>query len=159
MTEFRAAPEVAKIAADLIKKHHTHLADQRIEFVFRDKATSSRGRTVCGKAKKMTGLNAFLSRDVTSNVDFDPGDEFFLIEIAEDAWAALGSKGRAALVDHELCHLAVEYDEATEEFKLSLRGHDVEEFAEVIERHGLYEDELVKFAESIKAQLNLFEAE
>lgn len=155
-TTYSAAPEAARIAKELIGKHHTRLADIRVEFVFREKAAKSRGRVVLAKARKVTGLGAFMARPITSNIEDLEGDEFFVIELAEDQWQEMSPKKRKALVDQELCHLGVEYNEDKEEWYLSLRSPDVSTFTEIIERHGLWEDELVKFAEAAKTQLDLF---
>lgn len=58
---YSPAPEVDKIGRQLIAKHHPALLDERVEFVFRSEAAKSGGRTVWGKARKISGLNAFLS--------------------------------------------------------------------------------------------------
>ena len=54
-------------------------------------------------------------------------------------WNRLGGKGRRALIDHELTHFT-----ETEDGDLTTVGHDLEEFAEVIARNGLWRDELTK---------------
>lgn len=156
-TTYAAAPDVAKIAKKLIGKHHTRLADVRIECVYRDKAATSNGKTVLGKARKMSGLNAFMAREITSDVDADAADPFFVIEIAEDEWRRMGPAAREALVDHELCHCTAEFDEESGEYKLGIRAHDVEAFAEEVTRHGLWHDELKTFGEAVKEQLGLFD--
>jgi hypothetical protein len=154
VTEYREAPVAAAIAEQLIGQHHTHLASIRVEFVFRDKANRSHGRVVLGKARKVDGLNAFLARALT----WDPddvvyGEPFFLIELALDEWARLDDAGRRALVDHELCHCLAEWDDEKGEHVLGTRGHDIEEFAEIVDRHGLWKADLAAFAESVGAQI------
>lgn len=145
-TEWWAAPEVEEIAEKLIAEHHPHLADVRIRYVFRDKAASSRGRTVLGKARKIAGLNAYLV-GLVGRQHVEGEVNFFVIEVASDVWRQLERPQRVALVDHELCHLDIETDPETGERKLVLRGHDVEEFTEIVQRHGLWKsdvEELVK---------------
>lgn len=88
MTEYRPAPSVQRIAEDLIREHHDHLVDVRIEYAFRDKAAKKAGKTVFGTARKVGGLNAFLATD-TDETGSDEVDDFFVIEIAEDTWRIL----------------------------------------------------------------------
>lgn len=154
MTEYREAPVAATIARDLIAAHHEHLADARIEFVFRDKANKSHGRIVLGTARKVGGLNAYLARAITTEPeDLEPGPPFFLIELALDQWLELDDNGRRALVDHELCHCLAAVDDETGELVLSTRGHDLEEFTEIVDRHGLWKADLARFADSVAAQI------
>lgn len=163
MTSYRPAPAVERIAKDLIADHHVDLDGVRIEYVFRDKHTKSNGKPVMGKARKISGLNAYLGRgykDVTLTTDgfstragdIVDAEDFFVIEIAEDIWATLDQGQRVALVDHELTHCATTYDEDADEVKLTIRPHDLEEFRSVVDRHGLWHPDLSRFAEVIPFQ-------
>lgn len=155
MTEYFAAPDAEQIAQDLIGKHHTHLADIRVEFVFRDKASKSNGKIVLGKARKVTGLNAFVARRTEDGEDTG-GEEFFVIELAHDEWRSMSLRQKRALVDHELMHCTITFDEDTNEIKLGMRAHDIEEFADIVARHGVWKDDLAEFAAATKEQLDLF---
>jgi len=139
---YAEAPEVAEIARELISQHHSHLVNTRIEYVFRSKAATNRGRIVLGKAKKVSGLSAFLTTR-------DP-DAFFVMEIAQDRWTELTSEQRVALVDHELTHMGVDPDTG----KLQLYPHDLEEFVDIVRRHGLWSAEVMRFARAT-SQLEL----
>lgn len=156
MPEYSSAPDAEKIAERLIADHHRHLIDTRVEFVFRDKASKKNGKVVLGTARKTTGLNAFLARRTADGEDTG-GEEFFVIELAKDEWDEMPPSKRRAAVDHELCHCSIEYDEEKGIVTLGIRAHDVEEFAEVVERHGLWKDDLADFAKAVKEQLDLFE--
>lgn len=99
----------------------------------------------------------------------------FIIVINHDAWHNLLPDAKAALVDHELCHIARKartvldpetktlvnrWAEAEDPDSWSIREHDVEEFADIIRRHGLWETGVERFAEAIREndrQLRLFE--
>jgi len=159
-TEYRPAPAVRKIAEKLITKHHTHLADDgvRIEYVFRSDAAMSNGKTVLGKARKISGLNAFLSSDGQVETFEETLYDFFVIEIAEEPWSNMADEQREALVDHELMHCVTDYDE-DDNLVLKMRAHDVEEFGVIIKRHGLWREDLDEFAESmaeaVQQKLNL----
>lgn len=157
-TTYWRAPEVEEIVGKLVPEHHDHLArhDIKIRCVFRHPVAKSKGQIVLGKARKIGGLNAHL---VGLSRRDDLGDEpadFFVIEIAHKAWEALSEPQRVALVDHELCHFDVEIpDDEDQDRKLIMRGHDLEEFHEVVERHGLWRPDLRKFARAASVQLAL----
>lgn len=146
MPEFSYAPEVATIAAELIAQQPMHglLSQVRIDYVFRDKAAKSHGRVVLGRARKVGGLNAFLIRD-------GEPDPMFVIEVAEDEWLNLDDDQRRALVDHELCHCQV--TEGEEGLELAIRGHDLEEFTCIVERHGMWKQDVRRFGSVIAEQM------
>lgn len=136
------APEVREIADKLIPKHHPHLEGSRIDYVFRSKHSTNKGKIVGGKARKVTGLNAFLASSGRRGFH---GTDLFVIEIAHDLWEQLPQEQRVALVDHELCHCFREVDDETGEWVLSILPHDLEEFAEVVKRHGIWSTDLDYF--------------
>jgi Putative phage metallopeptidase len=154
MVMLREADEVRDIAREVIAAvpDHAALADVRIEYVFRDKAPRSKGRIVLGRARKITGLNAYLA-DKRIRALSTPSP-FFVVEISEDTWQGLSPAQRRALVDHELCHCRVEVDDDGE-VVLSTRGHDFEEFASIIRRHGLWSTAAETVAAAVCEQLAL----
>lgn len=158
---YSLAPEVAKIGRQLLVKHHDPaLRDERIEYLFRSEAAKSNGRTIWGKARKVAGLNAFLANDDPAEgpitEDTPEVEQFFVIEIAYDVWATLSAKQKIALVDHELSHLKSGMNDKGE-IVLSLRAHDLEEFEDVVKRHGLWKKDVEHFAKVAADQLNLLE--
>jgi hypothetical protein len=143
--EYKPAPEVADIAKVLIRDHHSHLEYVRIEYLYATKMQKSKGAGVWGTARKIGGLPAFLASD-------DPHldtEDFFAVIISLPVWELLGEAERAALVDHELCHLWVD-----EDGKLMTIGHDLEEFAMVVQRHGFWRQDISTFMDRA-AQLTL----
>lgn len=149
MTTYELAPEVEAVAKRVIEKHHPTLRAVRIEYVFREKAAKRHGRAVAGTAKKVTGVNALLATPGAKSSD---DLAFFLVTIAQDIWISLDSRKREALVDHELTHCAVQVDDETGEAVLAMRGHDIEEFAVIVQRHGLWSDDLEFFVTSLPAE-------
>jgi hypothetical protein len=148
---YSQARAVKEIAETLIPQHHKHLEGARIDYVFRSKHQKSKGKIVAGKAHKISGLNAFLGTQ--TNAPFG-GPDFFCMVIALDIWDAISDAQRIALVDHELCHFFREVNDETGEWGLSIRGHDVEEFAEIVYRHGLWSEDLEHFVSNSR-QLRL----
>jgi hypothetical protein len=157
---YASAPEVAAIATDLINtvERHNNLAQVRVDYLFIDTAPKSKGRTILGRARKLGGLPAFLTGSSHPRFEdqrFREPDPFFVVEISHDFWAhELNDAQKRALVDHELCHCRVTTDELTREIKsLSIVGHDVEEFACVVQRHGLWDTGLTTLGQAMTEQL------
>ena len=152
----------ARIAADIIEKHHPdlHKAGVKVVWIFRDRAGKSGGRIVLGRASKRSSRDRFLT-DVGAHV---------IVEISEDQWDEMNPQQREALIDHELCHIKVVtrkeavlkgtedvempggqtetrpiYEENTVVLreddgspKLQIVGHDLDEFRAVLVRHGIW---------------------
>jgi predicted metallopeptidase len=163
------AEPVGQIARQLIAKHHTHLTENghvRIEYLFRSEAQETNGRTIWGKARKVTSINAFLAipkdeaaADILEAPEIEP---FFVIEIAADVWQTITAKQRVALVDHELSHCRIKFNKDCEAV-LYVAPHDVEEFQGVIRRHGLYKSDVEHFAkiavDALNEQMSLLDTE
>jgi hypothetical protein len=87
-------------------------------------------------------------------------DYDFIITLNKEFWEDIDvvREQRLALVDHEMCHAAPVYNDETGEhmmdergrFLFRLRGHDVEEFYEIVQRNGLWKRDLVAFAKVLQ---------
>lgn len=135
---YALAQEAQTLGAELIPKYHPHLENCRVEYVFNEAAMKSKGKELFARAKKKSGLDAFLFAPPTE----DEPKPFFVIEINKQAWDVLNKKQKRALVDHELCHCLWDVEKG-----LYMRTHDVEEFSEIIKRHGLWQPDVQHFAE------------
>lgn len=127
-----------QLASSIIRKHHPELAHARIRYICRSKASLRGGVPVAGSVYKMSGKFEHL-------VQAD-----FLLEVALDVWNPMNSGQRAALVDHLLTRCVGKEDEKTGEMKWSVRPPEVQEFPEVAERHGQWNDGLVEIAKCLK---------
>jgi hypothetical protein len=132
MARFERSQEVKAIAEELIASHHDHLSKARIAYLFADRGSKKLGKVLVGKATKASDLIAHF------------GQVDFIIVINRETWTALTIRQRDALVDHELCHCRMTITK-TGEIRWWIRSHDVEEFSEIIERHGLWFPDLEKF--------------
>lgn len=110
-------------------------------------------RLTLGWAKKESDLDREKTKGRGGK---EPHD--FTVALNYDAWQRFGEAQRAALMDHELMHCQVAVDEDGEERRDALgrvvcrvRGHDIEEFRDVVSRHGLWKEDLEKFARSCLA--------
>lgn len=136
-TVITRAHEVERIAQPIIEEHHRHLRGARILYLFTTQARKHHTKTVLATAQKLSALQRYLSsEDETSDEGHD-----FLILVGAEEWAELGAPQRRALVDHELMHCWL-----NEKGEWTLRAHDVEEFADIIARHGLWKSDVRTFA-------------
>ena len=103
------------------------------------------GHVTIGKCKRASDLDRELA-----NYDF-------VILLSQFFWTTANAKQRRALLDHELCHAAVKYDDASGDPAQDARGrtiyrtrkHDIEEFQEIVARHGCYKRDLEAFAKAL----------
>jgi len=124
------APEVEKIARELIPRHHSHLVEANIKYEFRTDAWLSKGRFVLGKTEK-----------ASDKLRFRTGYDFFIV-VNWQAWDQMTTKERLALVDHELCHCGRGLDDDFGNPSWTLEDHDFTEFASVVSRHGMWNTDL-----------------
>lgn len=164
--EFTFAP-IAELAAEIIREHHKHLVAIQIVFRFFHEKKKKNDKMILGLAGKLNAVERhaygeIVARDeetgqVTDwilNPGFESGqslEEGFRIEIFAETWLKWEKKGQTqamrALIDHELCHCQTEEDEDGDT-KLVIVGHDMEEFACIIERYGDWKGELDQFSKA-----------
>jgi hypothetical protein len=139
-------PEAERIANGLIEAHHTHLISAKIVYLSTTAKRKKCDRVRLGSAQKASGLLKWSLAEAGTPADF-------IILISQGDWQWLPETHRVALVDHELAHCwRFVTDKGRESW--GLRGHDVEEFTEIIARHGLWRREHEELA-SVVRQLPL----
>jgi hypothetical protein len=131
------ATQYGGLSALLIDTLHPQLRSARFAYLYRE--TLERG----GEIKLATVSKA--SAKVRFLTDLD-----FIVDVNWTAWRQLSGPQRLALVDHELCHC-----DRDENGRAVLIPHDVEEFGAIITRWGLWQPNLVRFAQAMR-QLDLF---
>lgn len=138
------ATEPYKILNEIRRKEHNHLSEAKIALAWRHGwRADADGRMILGQCRKRGDLDRELD-------GFD-----FIILLNKEAWERLNEKQRRALVDHELCHAQLVID-ADGSPKLNDRDrlvtrtkkHNCEEFREVVDRHGLWKQDLEAFAQA-----------
>jgi len=133
-----------RIMDGLIDQYHPHLADAKIAICWRFGWNEDPdGWVKLGQCKKGSDLDRALHK-------YD-----FVLLLNHEAWnaAGFGVDKMEAVIDHELCHAAVIIDSngepKTDEDGRTCyrtRKHDVEEFVDVVARHGCYKRQLEQFA-------------
>lgn len=133
----------------IIDTHHTELSRMNVRVALAW-CTSWKpdvdGRVILGKCKKASDLDREL-------YPFD-----FVILLNQDFWLnpRVSDVQRQALLDHELCHAAIAYDEDGDP-KVDARGrtvyrirkHDLEEFSDIASRHGCWKRDIEDFMRAI----------
>lgn len=145
---FPVTPDVIEMAESLINLYHEDLEEARLAILFRAEAPTSQGRVALGKAAKVSARARGLLLAHTEEVPH------FVIWIAFDWWEHMSPQKKRALLDHELQHCYLD-----DKGEPRLRGHDIEEFNVIVERHGLWKEDLEQFGKSARAyeQLSLLD--
>lgn len=131
--DYSPAESVESIAGGLIPNYHPELLTARIMYVFLSEASKKNGKEVPGTAKKLTGFSEWaLEQD-------------FVLTVALDVWNTLTENQRMALVDHLLERCTGEEDEESGEMVWKMRDPDVQEFPNILYRHGAWNENLQGF--------------
>lgn len=137
------------VLKEMRRAHHGHLDRAKIAMAWRlDVKPNKDGFVELGKCKKGSDLDRELHH-------FD-----FVIMLNKIFWDRFSTAQKRALVDHELCHAQVSVDSEGEVVRdernrevYRIRRHDIEEFRDVVARHGFYKADLVEFAKVVSLQL------
>lgn len=130
---FDDAESVESIAGGLIPNYHPELATARIRYVFVSEASKKNGKEVWGKVQKLSGFTEWaLEKD-------------FVVTVALDKWNELTDSQRTALTDHLLERCTGEEDEESGDMKWKVRDPDVQEFPNILHRHGAWNEDLQSF--------------
>ncbi len=148
LIEPESEPVMYHLMHDLIALHHQHLRHAKIALAWcYGWKPDSDGRVTLGQCRKATDLDREL-------MVYD-----VVILLSRTFWTneAVSGAQRKALLDHELCHAEVrlnKYGEPVEDERgrkvYRIRKHDIEEFSEIVERHGCYKHDLEEFASALR---------
>lgn len=140
-------PDIYQLMDKIRKRYHHHIRKAKIGLAWKKSIKPDRdGHILLGKCRKASDLQ----REVS---DYD-----FIILLNKEVWEneKFGYKRQKALLDHELCHAAQAYDKHGKRIKnnrgkyvFRVRKHDVEEFSEIVDRHGIWKHDLQVFADAL----------
>lgn len=118
------------MAKKIVAEWHPWLRDARITIVLRvGEPPKQDGKMIFGAASLVDAKTKALAAE-----KYD-----FFIWLAADHWEDAKEKERKALLDHELCHCT------GAPLAWKMRGHDVQEFTAIVQRHGLWYPDLDTF--------------
>lgn len=147
LTEAGYPTEPYEILAEVRNQSHPDLSDADIALAWRKSTKPDKdGHLVLGKCKKVGDLQK----------EFIPFD--FIILLNREVWddPEFTPDKKRALIDHELCHADISLDKEgipkeddRGRLVYRMKKHDIEEFHAIVDRHGLYKADLVRFAETL----------
>ena len=137
--------EVPDLADRLIEAYHHHLKGVKIEFLWftdsSDDAKRKKGQKITmGEAWMPDAKLAVFTRAV------------FMIALNKPQWAKRGDDHNEVTLDHELCHCAWDKDKG-----LHIRKHEIEDFPEIVNRHGATTLSQRRYEAGLLQQLDLFD--
>jgi hypothetical protein len=141
--DFLPAPDLTQMADDLIEKHArlSVLTQITIHYLWKRQGGNVKGKTRFGQCQKPSGLLAHYSK------------ADFVIWLAADncRQSQFTREQVEPLLLHEMLHISQTLTDDGE-VRWVIVGHDIEEFAYVVQTHGLWSWDLQRFQ-----QLALFQ--
>lgn len=141
-TKYKQCQQAEAIGRVLVQQVHTHLANAKIGYLFKESITRG-GRARWGWASKAGGKLAYYSK------------LGFVIEISWVGWKELTPQQKVALVDQMLCHFGIEETEHGN--RNVLFPSDLEEFTAIVSRWGLWAPDVTKMHRVMVQQRELFD--
>lgn len=140
MPSYEFNPAAETVAERLIDEWHPHLRGIKIAYVFKGEETDAvHVPTKSGKSIKYAQAGLVPEKyQLLADQDYK-----FIIEFSRPIWDRLTLQHQEALIDHELCHCR-----NTPEDGCYMADHDVEEFRQILVRHGFWRESLRLFIES-----------
>jgi hypothetical protein len=132
MEIFTESLEAKAVADPIIQAFHAHLVHARMAYLFTDRVMRKMGKTVLGKALKTGGILGHFS------------EADFVLIFSKPVWDGMADEKRRALVDHVLMHCAGTTDKVGG-WTWTIHPHDLEEFNDIIRRHGLWRIDIEEF--------------
>ena len=143
MREYMPAEEAQKLAeTQVIPKWHQELSDCSICFLLDTENMRAKGKYILAKAQKVPVIWRHLT-----------GHDLVIV-ISGPAWGKATDAQKLALLDHECCHIVREEDDDGVASYV-LVGHDIEEFNDVVRRHGKWLADIDLFVEAVQQSLPL----
>lgn len=147
MAEYEFNSEAEQLGAHVIDKHHPRLAKMKVAHLFKvvpvvlgkNGVPKPPKYKLLRAGKKQTWAKASLVSEKYRTLL--EADYRFIIEYDRNIWDRLTLDQQEALVDHELCHCGNDADGPY------MRHHDLEEFKEIVKRHGFWKQDIKDFAE------------
>lgn len=150
-----------EVASDLIDEHHEHLQEARILWLFTSSKRSKGNRVVLGTTNRTTALTRYLTARAarleekggrTAVAAQQPAD--FIVQIEEKRWNTMLQTQRLAFIDSLLCRMqrreTVNQRSGQITKTWTTVAPDVEEFSQVILRHGVWLPEHQAFARAMQ---------
>lgn len=140
LSQHRTFERLAEKLAERYDSKFGLLRDLKITYLWQAKGGKSNGQAVYGKCQKPAGLLRHYTRS----------DIVIALAANWALGAALTRFQIEAILFHELLHIQIDEETGA----ISLRGHDIAEFAEGVEEYGFWHAGLRDFAGAIQGRLD-----
>lgn len=137
---------------ELLEAHHQDVLDARFALAWHVAwKPDDDGHLMLGQCRKSSDLE----REIQDAAAYD-----FVILLNENFYAdpLVTDTQRRAVLDHELCHAALKFDDKGQpvidergRIAYRIRKHDLEEFSTIAERYGCWKRDIEAFAKSLAA--------
>lgn len=134
---FMEAPQVSLALQQALIDHHedSWLTVQDVLCMFSRKPIKERGQAVPFKVSKLSGLPAVLAAPKAEEGVFTEPVPKFLVLVHYNSWHLMSPEVQAVMADKALCYCLKEaLDKGG--YRLSVVRPDVEEFSDIVARHG-----------------------
>jgi len=157
--QYELSSEVAKVAEQVIKRHHPDLYTKRIHYLMLDKkddkgssvSKKSKGHQVFAEIKVLSSDAAFLISG-EARTDDDGPTPVVVLKVYRMPWMNLKAETREALIDSQLCRLS--YNDETG--RPSIEEYDAKLHSANLAHYGAWNDEIERVLRAPK-DLPLFE--
>lgn len=120
--DYEEAPKVEQVAQEVQNKEGMDLSMCDIRYL---KVYPNISKTTAGRCKALNRREHHLS-----------GGYDYVVEMSGELWDRLDADRRYILTWHELKHVYPVYNDNKGEWNYKVRKHDVEDFEEILDRHG-----------------------
>jgi hypothetical protein len=144
-SKFAPAPEVEEVANEVIKSSQQSLRNAKILYLFRSGAWKEKGRYMWGECRLVTGMGKVILEILADEWGLITATDLrellpqYVVTINKDGWDEMNDETKQALVDHELSHAFI-----NEDGRPAILPHDYEDFLGVVNRHGAWNDVLIR---------------
>ena len=134
--EYNKTDKLNSLIKECIDEYHEELKELSIIVLMRKGDWVSKRKTIWAKIKKATPE------------EIEICDCDIILIINDDIWNNITDGQQRAIIDHELSHLTCD-----DYGNFKIVGHDLEEFEHIVRRHGLWNQELVKFKPAMTQEI------
>lgn len=120
--EFEVSSDLRELAETIMSEQNMDVNPAKVEYLL---VYPNISKIVAGRCIKASRELRFFS-----------GNDY-IIEMSGELWDILDDSVKYVLMQHELMHVLPVMNDKTGEWKFELRKHDIEDFSNIIKKHGV----------------------
>jgi hypothetical protein len=146
MREYKQSDEISIIAGKMIQSNHQHLKNAAIAYLIHKVDNDKKDPLALPEKRQGQSHKIASAKLVPENYKALTGFDF-LLTVDERFWLLFDEEKKIALVDHELKHMRQDID------GFYCANHDIEEFSDVVVRHGMWKADVRRFFDAVQMAL------